>query len=261
MQVFLLDREHEDEVRPGGVLVHVRHGHGPVEVPCPHGIEDLLLAPDVGFGHLTDEDASRLVLVDLEVVLLGVEEVADTLVVDLDDGDLDEELDVLVSMIDSIEDRPHHARNDTLVELVLDVRSLHGVRLPRRRLPVGEDGAVEAPQHSIDDRLRRIVVDLLLIRIPSEHPVEDEGVVGVRDVHRGFGRDFHADFPVVVPLLLVLRSKPAAHLDALLMGVHVTWPCHLEGQRAQGGRSPHVTRKEPPRVPGAHKGGPRQATW
>mmetsp|Transcript_57268 Transcript_57268/g.150720 ORF Transcript_57268/g.150720 Transcript_57268/m.150720 type:complete len:365 (+) Transcript_57268:1004-2098(+) len=183
VQILLLYRQHEDQVRPGGVLVHVRHGHGPVVVAGPHGVEDLLLAPDVRFRHFADEDASYLVLVDLEVVLLGVQQVADTLVVDLDDGDLDEELDVLVGMVDSVEDRPHHARDHALVDLVLDVGSLHRVRLAGGRLSVGEDGAVEAPQHGVDDRLRRVVVDLFLVCVPSKHPVEDEGVVGVRNVH------------------------------------------------------------------------------
>mmetsp|Transcript_4010 Transcript_4010/g.10343 ORF Transcript_4010/g.10343 Transcript_4010/m.10343 type:complete len:316 (+) Transcript_4010:1047-1994(+) len=183
MQVLLLYRKHEDQVRPGGVLVHVCHGHGAVVVTSPHGVKDLLLAPDVGLGHLADEDAACLVLVDFQVVLFGVQEVADTFVVDLNDGDLHEELDVLVCMVDAIEDGPHHARNHTLVHLVIDVWPLHRVRLARGCLTICEDSAVESPQHGIDDGLCCVLVDLFLIGIPSENPVEDKGGASVRHVH------------------------------------------------------------------------------
>mmetsp|Transcript_22786 Transcript_22786/g.77556 ORF Transcript_22786/g.77556 Transcript_22786/m.77556 type:complete len:310 (-) Transcript_22786:98-1027(-) len=219
VQVFLLNRQDEDQVRPGGVLVHVRDRHGAVEVTRPHGIEDLLLAPDIGLGDLSNEDTSGLVLMHFQVVLFRVQQVADALVVDLDDGYLDKEFDVLVRVVDAIKDGPHHAGDHALVHLVLNVRALHRVRLPGGGLAVGEDRAIEAAQHRVDGGLGRGVVHLLLAAVGSVHTVEDERVVPARHVDaRVVVRDLDADLTIVVPLHLVRRPKPAEDPDGLLMG-------------------------------------------
>mmetsp|Transcript_49485 Transcript_49485/g.132415 ORF Transcript_49485/g.132415 Transcript_49485/m.132415 type:complete len:295 (-) Transcript_49485:2-886(-) len=222
VQVLLLDREHEDEVRPRRMLVHVGHGHRAVVVASTHGIEDLRLTPNVGLGDLPYEDAPCLVLMDLQVVLLGVEQVPYTLVVDLHDGDLDKKLDVLVGMVDPVKDRPDHSRDHTLVDLVLNVRSLHGVGLAAGSLTVREDRPIEAFEHGVDNGHRGVVIDLLLASVPAVDPVEDKGEVSVGNVHGRAGDsvgDLYADPAGVVPLHLVLRPEPAAYLDALLARV------------------------------------------
>mmetsp|Transcript_29973 Transcript_29973/g.88968 ORF Transcript_29973/g.88968 Transcript_29973/m.88968 type:complete len:392 (-) Transcript_29973:193-1368(-) len=183
VQVLLLNGEHEDQVRPRGVLVHVRHGHGAVEVARAHGVEDLLLARNVGLRDLAYEDTPCLVLVDLQVVLFRIEQVAYTLVVDLHDGDPHEKLNVLVCMEDPIEDRPHHSRDHALVHLVFDVRALHCVRLAAGGLPIREHCAVEASQHGVDDGHCGVVVDLLLAGVPREDPVVHKGEISVWHVH------------------------------------------------------------------------------
>mmetsp|Transcript_94804 Transcript_94804/g.274119 ORF Transcript_94804/g.274119 Transcript_94804/m.274119 type:complete len:221 (-) Transcript_94804:614-1276(-) len=104
VQILLLNRQHEDEMGPGGVLVHIRDSHGAVVVARPHGVEDLLLVPDVRLRHLADKHAPGLVLVDFQIVSLGIQQVSDTLVVDLHDRYLDQELDVLIRVVDAVED-------------------------------------------------------------------------------------------------------------------------------------------------------------
>ena len=90
-----------------------------------------------------------------EVLLLGVlilsEQVSDVLVVNLEVGDPDQELDVVLRLGDGAEDVGERVGDDPL-ELGHRAVALHGERLARARLAVGEDCAVVTLQHILHDR-------------------------------------------------------------------------------------------------------------
>lgn len=54
--------------------------------------------------------------------------------------------------------------------------ALHGVRLARARLPIGNDAGVVALQHVQNRRLRTLAVHVLLHRVRPVHPVECKAV-------------------------------------------------------------------------------------
>ena len=150
-------------MRAARLGVHVRRADGTVGVSQAHQVVDLLLALDVNLAHVLQIYALARLLVDSHVVLGGVDQVLDALVIDLDHADVHAEHDVLGRVLDSREDRADHAWNDSLQLDVLDVRALHRVGLPGGGLAVGEDRAVEAVEDALDDRLGRRIVDFLLI--------------------------------------------------------------------------------------------------
>jgi len=100
-----------------------------------------------------------------------VQQIPDLVHVDLEVGDLDLELELRVHGVDVVEDVLDDARNDALHLLAVEF-ALHGVRLARRGLPVGEYGAIVAAQHVLHNLLGRRVVDHLLRRVRPEDAVE-----------------------------------------------------------------------------------------
>ena len=66
---------------------------------------------------------------DPQIVLRGVDQVLDPLVVNFDHADVHAEHDVLGSILDSREDCADHPWNDSLQFDVFNVRTLHRMRL------------------------------------------------------------------------------------------------------------------------------------
>ena len=74
----------EDSVGPAGRLVHVGGGHGPRLVALLHEVVDVVVAGDGQLAQVLHVGAEQRVLPHAEVALaVGVQEVADTLAVDL----------------------------------------------------------------------------------------------------------------------------------------------------------------------------------
>lgn len=107
------------------------------------------------------------------VARLTIKEVSNFVQIDFKIGNFNVKLDVLVHRVDVVEDVVHDSRYDAHVLAIVE-HTLHRVRLARRRLAVGEDGAVVAAEHILDDRLRRLIVHLLLAGVRLEYFVEGE---------------------------------------------------------------------------------------
>lgn len=75
-------------------------------------------------------------------------------------------------MLDFFEDGIDHPRNDTLLSLVVDIRSLHRVGFAARGLSVCKNSPIKSIQHTIYSRLPCDLKKLLLSAIHPEHSVE-----------------------------------------------------------------------------------------
>ena len=160
-----LDRELDDEVAPGAVVVHP----GVTDLPAPvDGLEERVkvrgaLDPDLREA-LGDGSARRAVHELQASRAVQRQQVVQDLVVDLDRGDPDQELPAW-GLVDEAED----------VVAAVAHHGAHRVGLSAAGLPVGEDGAVVAVAGAPDQRLRGSLVDVGLCGARREGPVEGNG--------------------------------------------------------------------------------------
>ena len=215
--VLLLDVDEKDRVGSRAVLVHVGDGYVPVGLAVLDALEDLVGRGDEALRGALHVRHAILVLVHGQVGLGDVEQVAYLVQVDLEVADLDLELDARVHRVDVREYVLDDARYDAL-ELLARQHALHRVRLARRRLTVGEYGAVVAGEDVVDDLLGGGRVHALLARVRLEHAIEgvhlaahDARVVGV------FGKLDHL-LGAGRLLALVERPEAAHHPDVALVG-------------------------------------------
>ena len=176
-----LDVGGEDGVGAGGLVVHLGGGYVSVELAAADDLEDLggVLAPLL--GDVVDEEAAGGALADLELLLFGLEQVVELLVVDLQ---------VLALHLDLVDEAVQLARSPQVLLLLLEplhfverlphlylaeqvfktprqqppllrVRAhaphcwpLNRERLSCARLPVREDRPVVPFQARVHDRLR-----------------------------------------------------------------------------------------------------------
>mmetsp|Transcript_107543 Transcript_107543/g.347030 ORF Transcript_107543/g.347030 Transcript_107543/m.347030 type:complete len:333 (-) Transcript_107543:27-1025(-) len=221
-QCALLDGDHKDGMRPRGARVHVRLSDAPVREP---GLQDLV--------HLLDalhHEARKVLHVDAICAVFQLapllwilgQEVADLLVVDLQVGAPDKVLCPLRHGVDLREDM---SKGPWQKALLLDRRvgrPCHGVGLAGARLPIGENGAVEAIHDTVYNLQRSIVKDLLL----RNGIVKDRVVGEILDVFVSATRSLqrhhatpqvhvHDLLPALLNLLAEEGSHTHHHLDAL----------------------------------------------
>ena len=139
----LREDEREDGVGAAARLVHVGGGDGARLVALVDEPVNVGVLLDDELGQVLDVGAEQGVLAHLQVALLvlGVEEVAHALTVDLHVGDLDGRLRVAGGR-DALEQRAAHLRDDALLPGLQPAH--HRVALAGARLPVGEYADVVA---------------------------------------------------------------------------------------------------------------------
>ena len=193
----------------------------------------LFLRLNIMLRKIFNPDAARRGFPDLEADALRVEQVADGLLVDLQEGALDDELGAVGSRLDVLEDVLAAPWDDPRQRGLLRVRSEHREGLSGARLSVREDGPVVPSDHVLDRRPRHVLVDLLLPRgSPAEDPVQPEGVlllpvVGLAalavavELEQLRQRPLRPHVRLLLQLPLVHWPEPAAHSDrvARLRGI------------------------------------------
>eukprot|EP00968_Pinguiococcus_pyrenoidosus_P006551 scaffold438_cov250-Pinguiococcus_pyrenoidosus.AAC.17 len=212
-RLALLGNDDEDSMRPGADLVHLRGARRAHGSSTFHQAVDLRWRAHHPLAEVLHVHAAALVLPDGQVVALGLEQVTDLLVVDLQVGRPDEKAHrgrrVRLDMAEDLLDRP---RNDaSLLHVSLDVETLHGVRLAGARLPVRKNRGVVALQRRVHHRSGRGLVHPALRRELLVHVIEGEHMRPIR-TWPATGRGSIS--------LVKSRSQILAHGDHLLAGVH-----------------------------------------
>mmetsp|Transcript_50974 Transcript_50974/g.120660 ORF Transcript_50974/g.120660 Transcript_50974/m.120660 type:complete len:257 (-) Transcript_50974:537-1307(-) len=167
----------EDEMGAGGVLVDVVAEGGPVVPRLPPDVYHLLVGAYREQREVLDVVAVGA-LAHLELLpRRRVEEVADLLVVDLEDGELDRVGVGVGALPDEFEDPSERPRVDALLRLA----PLHRERLAGSGLAVGEDADVVTVEHRDHQRLH-LREHLRLRALRPEAAVELEDLLGALGV-------------------------------------------------------------------------------
>jgi len=101
-------------MRSGGLSIHLGGSNGPIGCAKSHHLINLLLGPNVGLCDIAHIDTLALFLMNLEVVFRSIQQVPDLLHVDFDHGNLHIEYYFFAGCLDTRENSPDHARDDTL---------------------------------------------------------------------------------------------------------------------------------------------------
>lgn len=199
------DRNPKDGVRSRTPLVHPRAGHVAILLSRKQrGNEAVQIGHDGLVG--IDEHSPPGILPDGQDVAaviipggtVGGHEVADLLVVDLDEGDADQEDarggvggDVAEDVLGRhVEDAPVVANTATSTigrsgSIVDAAGALHGVRLAAAGLAVGKDRAVQSRHDRADDVPGRVGVDVPRGGLLAKHLVEREEVAILDPLRQG----------------------------------------------------------------------------
>ena len=186
--------------------------------PVPHHGHEVLRGAAGEPPQALDLPAPARGLLHPEVVAPGLEQVVHLLVVDLEHAHLDR-VDGAPVRLEPHEEVRDDPREETRVVGRLLPHAQEGVRLPRARLPVGQDAPVVPPDDVLQHRPPHRVVHLQLRGLGPEHRVEGEllahlpaRLVLPRVLHEPHHPPLRV--PPHAPLLLRARRRGArAHRD------------------------------------------------
>lgn len=88
ISIVLIDGEEEDHVAPGCCFIHVGVALRSICYSNLYVFENFLRTSNVSFSAVLDIDTLGLTLSNLQIVLVQVKKVSNSLQVDLDEGDL-----------------------------------------------------------------------------------------------------------------------------------------------------------------------------
>mmetsp|Transcript_70220 Transcript_70220/g.184059 ORF Transcript_70220/g.184059 Transcript_70220/m.184059 type:complete len:514 (+) Transcript_70220:2357-3898(+) len=222
VHVVLLVHPHDEQaVRAAARRVHVRGGGGPVLEALVDQLLELLRAVHHDLLQVLHVDAHPLLLSDLQARLrhelpAGDQQVVDDLVVDLQEGALDQELPAVGrQLVDALEEVLRDAGDQPPV-VGLPVGH-HGVGLPGACLAVGEDCRVVPLEGLVQERHAQLLENLWLRAVRAEDVVEGEGVrplaLHVEVQRTAIGQHLHAvdALAALVDLLLADGPHPYSH--------------------------------------------------
>lgn len=160
-------------MRPWWSFIHVCRCNRP-EIPSDfYEFVDFLHRRNIILSQIFNKDSPFLVWPDLQVRLIGIQQVLKLLHVQLNKRYLDPKLYVFIEPSNGVKDLLDHPRDDSWVlSDGLADSSFHGMRFAWCSLPIGEDGAVKALNNAIDDRWGSIVVNLFLVGIDIKDLIE-----------------------------------------------------------------------------------------
>ena len=158
----MLHGDDEAGVRTRRLIVHVGRTDGPVLITLEKELVDLALVSDIDFRDILNVDTLALELADLQVLGRRIDQILDSLHVDLNHRYFHLVLHLWRSIHDLLEDVADHPRDHASLRLIRDIGSKHGVGLATTRLAVGEDGTVEALHDTQHDRLDSLLIDISL---------------------------------------------------------------------------------------------------
>ena len=203
--VTRLDVDSEDRVTSGTELVEFGGGDVSELIALAHEVHHVIERLDLLLAESVDVDAVGNALTDIEILVFWLDEIIDTLVVNLHIADRNVECPLLLG--DESEDVLDRQRNQTGDLVVLVWISFHGVRLSRAGLTVRKHGLVYAVHGCFNYVPNLSVENLLCSDIISENFVKLEDFFGAL-VHKATVRD-----PGPHVVLLVGRFRLAQRLN------------------------------------------------
>ena len=85
---MLEDVQKEDQVGPGGPLIHISMPDMPVRVSQTDQIINIVLMVDINLSHILNKDSLLRALPDPEIVLRNIKQIPNFFIVNFDDRNL-----------------------------------------------------------------------------------------------------------------------------------------------------------------------------
>ena len=198
--------------------IHFGFSRGPVFISIIKQPEQLIDWFDGNAFETFDKDTSLRTFLEIFLIIaLPVEEIKNILVVYLDEAGLNY-VSSCFRGLNSGDDVVESSRDNAL-PLWIFVVAHHCESFTCARLPIREDGAVEAIQGILDDREAAGLVDLVLFGLYPEYVVEDEifDLVGTFFDAENIVLGLHAQRGGHICLSLVKRPHSESHFDRLVL--------------------------------------------